>query len=240
MNLQVLAGADLTFDVVSRSYPLVAVTKTTLGYGMVFWGDANQKPWYGYLRPSVSVSAIPGFAALGGQLEFFPVSILGVRAGKEYADLNAKHPKFDCDTYKCAQRFTREYYGANLTLGAGPIFMNVDVQREELLPHSVDRDFITPAYALLIEAEGEKLDTTRAILGTRLGGNWLMYGLSLMTETTESEKKSRLSTINFSYRLTPQTTLSVGAGTFKSDLKSEEFSALATFKWKISPSVGLF
>ncbi len=231
---------DFNFETLGRSYPLVAAARGTLGYGLVFWGDDNKKPWYGFLRPSITGTAIGKFSSVKGQIEFFPVSILGVRAGKEAADLSDKHPDFDCVTYKCSQKFTKSFYAVNLTLGGGGFFLNVDQMREKWTPEVHDRAFITPVHALALNREGEDIDTRRVILGTSLSDKWTTFVLNMYSETRDTNKRAKLTVLSFIYKPVSSVAITMGGGTFSSDLKETDFTAVFGVKWNISPSVGLF
>lgn len=88
-----------------RSYPLSGVVEADAGYGILLWGaQAPGSPWYGYLRPVLegasSVSYNSGLAAL----EFFPLSILGVRAGGESIENDKVYSAYDCVAYQCLGR----------------------------------------------------------------------------------------------------------------------------------------
>ncbi len=238
-SLESLAQFDLNLNAQVRSYSLAGGANMDLGLGLVFWGDKKSSPWYGYLRPSVRGTITDGYSAYRPMIEFFPISFLGVRAGFQEADLRMDHPDFDCVNFKCAQRSRKEFYGANFSMAAGPIFFNADYLREKLIPKIKDRDFISPVYALVFDLNGEEIDTSTGILGFKLSKTTSVFALGQYMKTVETNKRARFSTLNMGWTF-GKVSVSLGAGVFDSELKDRQFSALLNFKWKMLPSVSLF
>jgi hypothetical protein len=74
------AGFDLYAGGTLRSYPLAGVMEAESGYGILLRGEANS-PFSSYLRPRIYGSTAGIYNSLDAALEFFPLAILGVRAG---------------------------------------------------------------------------------------------------------------------------------------------------------------
>ncbi|MBL7664103.1 MAG: hypothetical protein JNM93_03130 [Bacteriovoracaceae bacterium] len=236
-----LAGFDFQLNAVSRSYPLAGVINADLGYGILLWGaPGGGKPWYGYIRPSVTGSAITGFTAYRTQLEFFPISFIGVRGG--YSDAKNRNddlPPYDCTTLKCENSFERKFVGANMSLAAGPVFLNVDFLKETYEQDVEDQEFIAPEYGISLPMEGGHIENTRGIFGTKLGGAWSMFVLGQYTKELDSEHRARTYTLNFRRGFSGGSFF-LGAGGFESHLKSASFTAVGGLTWNILPSIGLF
>ena len=116
------AGFDLRAGGIVRSYPLAGTVDAELGYGILLRGTANS-PFSSYLRMKVDGSTAGIFNSAGAALEFFPLGILGVRAGGEALQNDKDYSAYDCEAHECLGRFYRTYIEAELTLGAGPVFV---------------------------------------------------------------------------------------------------------------------
>jgi hypothetical protein len=236
---KVQAGLDMNMKTQLRSYPLAGTLDVEFGYGILIWGEESSKPWYGYIRPRVQGTAIGRFSAYKYQLDFFPISFLGVRAGREETDLSMEPEDYDCVTYKCAMKTTRDFSGANFTFGIGRFFLNLDYLKEDFQPEVADTDFVVPVYGLAFNLAGEEVETYKAVTGLKLSDLYTVFFYGQYTKTVDTNKRMRMSAINL-LRTGSSFNMFFGGGVFDSDLFSRKLTITAGLRWKISPSLALF
>ena len=89
------------------------------GYNFVFWGkkEAPKDILYGLIRPSIGVSSSGVINAAKAELEFFPISILGFAAGRQYMNSNFEFPFFNCQEVNCKGEYVRNYIESKMVLG---------------------------------------------------------------------------------------------------------------------------
>jgi len=89
------------------------------GYNFIFWGKKeNPKDiLYGLIRPSLGASTSGVINSVKGELEFFPISILGFAAGRQYLNSNYEFPFLDCENVTCKGEFIRNYVESKMVLG---------------------------------------------------------------------------------------------------------------------------
>lgn len=116
------AHGDLALGLQGRTGPsLGAETYLDTGYNLVFWGNRNKKSdvLYGLIRPSINLSSSGVINSVKGELEFFPISFLGVAWGRQIIHSNYEFPFFNCDEVLCKGEFQRNYVEGKMALGAG-------------------------------------------------------------------------------------------------------------------------
>ncbi len=231
-----LADADLSLGGSFRSYPLSGVAEVKSGYGMVLYGQKNS-PFSGYIRP-----ALEGYSALLynsgiAKLEIFPLAILGARAGGESIQNDNEYTAYDCKKYRCLGRNYRTFFETELTLGAGPFFIQGRWRRERWTqPDPEAGDFVDPTSGLLMKSQGESQTVYTAVSGVKLSPTWtVMAGLRY---AEDEDGISRMPFLLLSWK-NSSWTVSAGGGGFESSLKDRSATALLSVTWEILPSVAL-
>ena len=121
---------DFAISGLARTYPLAAGLDFEVGQSLLLWGqEAEANPWYGYIRPAAYISTSGTFNAVGGTLEFFPLSILGVKAGSEIYNNSTDYRDYDCELFQCEGDYYRQFVEGHLILGAGPWFLTLRARR---------------------------------------------------------------------------------------------------------------
>lgn len=89
------------------------------GYNQLLWGKKENKTdfKYGLIRPSVAASTSAVINSIKGEVEFFPISILGLSAGKQIIHSNFNFPFFDCTQIACTGQFERNFIETKMVLG---------------------------------------------------------------------------------------------------------------------------
>lgn len=89
------------------------------GFNQLLWGKKEEKKdfKYGLIRPSLGASTSAVINSVKGEIEFFPISILGFSAGKQIIHSNFNFPFLDCSQIACTGRFERNFVETKMVLG---------------------------------------------------------------------------------------------------------------------------
>jgi len=233
------ADFDLSLGGTTRSYPLSGVVEAEAGYGVLVWGDTSS-PFYGYTRAAISGASSITYNSGQAMIELFPVSILGARAGYESIQNSADYTAYECEIYQCKGGFARRFVEGELTVGAGPVFLQGRARREQW-SRSQDKngpkDFIDPTSGLALNESNKTENVYTAIAGFKINDHWQLLG-GLRYAVDEKDHTSRFPFAAVGYRYN-SLTLRLGAGSFESELKVQKLSALATINWEVLPSLAI-
>jgi hypothetical protein len=238
ISLPARANFDGTVGAIGRSYPLSGVVDGELGYGGLLQGQAND-PFSSYLRLKAYAVTAGTYNSLEGAVEFFPLAIAGVRAGGEIIDNSKDYTAYDCEKYDCLGQFHRTYIETELTLGAGPVFVQGRWRRERWTQKEKGTmDFIEPTSALAIKADGDSQTIYFGVLGYKVSPKWTILGVVRYAESDQQGGWSR-----FPYGLVRfkegRFSYGIGAGQFESHVKNEGVAILGLIRWEFSPSLKL-
>jgi hypothetical protein len=232
------AGFDLYAGGTLRSYPLAGVMEVESGYGILLRGEANS-PFSSYLRPRLYASTAGIYNSADLAVEFFPLAIMGVRAGGEAIQNDSKYSAYDCDANECLGRYYRTYIEGELTLGAGPVFVQGRWRRERWTQKNPDQgDFIDPTSGVALKSQGDSQTVYYGVAGLKFSDRWTLLGIVRYSENDQLGGWSRFPYGVIRYKSGPFS-VGVGAGVFESSLKSENVSALGLIRWEIAPSLAL-
>jgi hypothetical protein len=233
------AGLDLAIGGTFRSYPLSGVLEPELGYGMILWGDESASPWYGYLRPKIEGATAATYNSGAVSLELFPLSFLGGRAGGESIQNDNEYSAYDCEIYGCLGRYYRTFAEAELSLGAGPVFMQARWRRERWTQKNAQAgDFLEPTSGVVLDGTGDSQTVYIGMLGFKFSENWSVLGVVRYAESEGLEGWSRMPYGVIRYT-SGNFQIGVGGGQFESSLKSKDATALGFFRWDFWPSVAI-
>lgn len=231
-------GFDLSLGGTFRSYPLSGVAEAEAGYGALLWGSEGA-PWYGYLRPKLEGASAGTYNSGAVSLELFPISFLGVRAGGESIQNDNEYSAYDCELYRCLGRFARTFVEAELTLGAGPVFVQGRWRRERWWQKDADAgDFIEPTSGLVLRGTGDSETIYIGVAGFKFNDSWSLLGVVRYAESDQTEGWSRMPYGVIRYTR-GRLQIGAGAGQFESSLKEKEVTALSFIKWEVAPSIAL-
>jgi hypothetical protein len=111
---------DLSGGFQGRTLPaLGAELYAESGYNFIFWGEKKESKdfLYGLIRPSFGASASGVVNSIKGEIEFFPISILGFSAGRQILHSNFNFPFLDCDSVQCRGEYVRNFVESKMVLG---------------------------------------------------------------------------------------------------------------------------
>jgi len=241
---------DLSVGASGRSYPLSAVLEADGGYDLPLWGTPRG-PFGGYLRPRLSAATVLTYNSLDAGIEFFPLGILGFRAGAEVVQNDASFPSYDCARNQCRGRFVHPYLGMEATAGFGAFFARLGLRRDHWSlagGQTVDRGlyangaFIEPTAGLALNGDGDAQNILHLLLGTKINAQWTALAvLSSTSSDSGGYSRTRLAVVTYNGGEggEGEWTIGGGLGTFESSAKP--LGATATFfaRWEIRPSLAL-
>src|SRR5690606_39253684 len=99
---------DIRLGLNARTYPIGAQITGALGVAYPLWGATST--WkYGYVRAGLNIGTSVVVNRIGGEIQFFPVSIAGITAGYDTGVRNFIPRWLDCNTFECTGRVDRKY-----------------------------------------------------------------------------------------------------------------------------------
>ncbi len=236
MSWSAWANLDVGVGGTFRSYPLSGVAEVRAGYGVLLYGTAGT-PLSGFLRPNVEVNSAGTYNSGMAQLEFFPLAFLGARAGAESIQNDKDYTPYDCEASRCKGRFHRTFFGAELSLGAGPVFAR-GMWRRERWSQAKEQfgDFVEPTSGLLMRGDGESQSVYYGVAGYKVTDIWAVITGVRYAEDDGGVSRMPFGMVRYS---NGNFSLGLGAGEFQSDLKKNDFTAWGYFSWDIVPSAVL-
>jgi hypothetical protein len=233
------ADVDLAIGANARSYPLSVVTSAELGLSSYVWGSQGSSPWYGYGRLELSGATVGIYNSGQMMAEVFPLSFLGGRFGGESMQNDQDYLAYECEGLRCRGRFYRTFAEAELSLGAGPLFVRGRWRRERWTQKKDPEqlDFIDPTSGLVMSGSGDAQTIYHGLLGLHLSPRW-----SVVAGLRYAENQNReLSRFPFAMLRYQQGLFSagLGGGVFESELKAQAGSAVGFLRWEIWPSPAL-
>lgn len=233
------ASYDLSLGGSLRSYPLSGVAELEAGDNFILWGaPAPGNPFYGYIRPKIWGDTAATYNSAAAVVDLFPLSFLGARAGGEAVQNDTKYTAYNCVDANCLGRFYRTFFEAEVTLGAGPVFVQGKWRRERWSEaHPSLGDFIEPTSGFSLMGSGESETVYQGVAGVKISPELTVMG-GLRFASSDSREHSRMPFGLLKWNLTP-VSIGVGGGYFESDLKKREITGLLVAKWEIWPSLEL-
>lgn len=120
LSLTTWAKFDLSLGLQGRTLPAMgAEIYADSGYGFLLWGKKKEPKdvLYGLIRPSLGVSTSAVINSVKGEIEIFPISFLGIAAGRQIIHSNYDFPFFDCSQVTCQGEFVRNYVEGKMVMG---------------------------------------------------------------------------------------------------------------------------
>jgi hypothetical protein len=240
--LKVYASPDASVGIQGRSFPMFAAESYgEVGYGQQLWGAKalpdKASPFYGFIRPAIGATSSVVVNAFRGEIEFFPISFLGVMAGYSQVHSNFEFPFFNCEEIYCRGRTERRYLEGRMALGhKGYLFMST--YRQDRLQFSQgDKQFAEFRRVIKGNPGHDVLEELRVVAGKSdkkrllgLAHEWSRFQLS--------DEQSR-STFFLFQRTKTESTLMLGAGAFSSDSMGMGPILYFRYNYIILPSIKL-
>lgn len=232
---------DLTGGIQGRTLPaLGAELYADVGYNQLLWGkkEGPKDVLYGLVRPSLGVSTSGVINSVKGEIELFPISILGFAIGRQYIHSNYDFDFFDCQKITCKGEFSRNYVESKMVLGhKGWVVMGnykVDTLRspDKKVPMADWRNVI-------IGEPGEEVQIDKKLLVAKLFSN-KMLGVLLENTHFLGSRERKESFVGVYQVRHGDTNYMVGAGAFHTDQQPMGFQLYFRIHHVALPSLKLF
>lgn len=241
-SMQTQAFFERKLGAMVISNPIGASLSAGLAYNYKVWSDSDVNFWkYGYIRPKVNYDTSYAINTFSGEIQLFPISLLGVSFGSFHAYRNVKELwSFNCDTYNCAGQLRRNFYRINLNLGYKDYVTSIAFTKDYLYTSDAYLPFVDYSSMLLIEGPSSEQDRLLAFFGYKLSEK-LNVGVIEMYSQIHNKSGSNKSEAQFLAVNAKADDMNwvVGMGTFGSDYHEKFFSLLVKVSWSIDPTLSL-
>ena len=236
------AKLDLMVGGQGRSLPsLGAEAYGETGYTQLLWGKrkaGDKNVLFGFVRPNIGVSTSGVINSVKAELEIFPVSFLGIAAGRQLIHSNFDFPFFECKQITCEGEFRRNYIETRMALGAKGI-ITVLSYRYDLLQGPHTNQPMADWRHVIVGNKNHDMQIERKALLAYMHGTSL-YGILAENVRFEGsgEMKESYAAV---YQYKPKdVAYMVGAGSFRSSREAQGLIIYFRINYTLLPSLKLF
>lgn len=251
---QAQADYDLQLETSFRYYPMGGTLKSELGYGHLIWG-APESFLYGYVRLSGKVEGVTKYFASGWEVELFPISILGLKLGRNWIDNHQDYIDYNCRDYVCRGQFAHTFIEIPVFLGYAGWLASYSWRSETweaTNPHQENGkvEYVEPTSGLpLAVASARNVTKSRYVIMYELNEAWRMGLLELnshadATDVGYKSKKSRMRGVVGQFRAKgffeaeDEFSILFGAGEFQSPLAHSDPTVFFALRFAPWPKLG--
>lgn len=231
---------DLSVGFLGRTFPIAGQFEAIGGYGHTLWGDAaaaNAEPFYGFVRPSLTVRGPTTPTALAA-LDIFPVSFLGVTVGRSYMLRLVEQPEIDCETVECLEWMNHTYVQVRAYGKWENFFFSLTYEKTIFdKMNTLTRPVFQSNNAVLQDPHGDRGNEIFANLGYTLNTEW-SAGLTVQyfsTQKSDNRQEMQLAFIRYVYN---GWTWTGGAGRFYSSPLGTGLELTGIVSWEIQKRLG--
>jgi hypothetical protein len=201
-----LAKFDLSLGTSFRSYPSIgAEINAESGYNLLLWGKVNKKkPFYGFIRPAVTLSSSVVINSYDARIEFNPISFISIVRG--YRHVASKFNEFsfyNCEQVRCTGDLKKDYTKLKFAMGAARILTMVELAMyNNEYTGGTDEKVAEFRFATLADSQNDSMYHARYVLGfkhntglygvmadyTLLNGSGDTYNMDLLIYTTKVDR----------------------------------------------------
>ncbi len=230
---------------VASSRPFGLVLTAGLAYNQKIWDDSSETFWkYGYIRPKVAFDTSFLVNTAVAELQVYPISIFGFAVGSSYAYRSVqKNEEYDCDKLSCRSELHRNYFRANLNLGAGNFISSLNYQVEHFY---ISRDDNKPSVdlgtLLVLAPKNAQQEKMIAFFGYKMSEYIDVGVLEMFHQATDpaTDIKMKSEGQYFVARVKHEDFKYMGGvGTFGTDYKEKSFAAIFKVIWVLDPTLSL-
>ncbi len=241
---------DLSLGFAGRTFPIAGQLEAIGGYGHVLWGDTGDlqastptatpqasNPWYGFVRPSLTVrgpTTPTGLVAL----DVFPVSFFGFTVGRSYMLRLVEQPEIDCSAAECLEWMKYTY--AQVRGYAKWKNMFFTILYERTFYDSMD-DLTRPLFqsnnAVMQDPSGDNGDEVFSNIGYEWNDQW-SSGVTLQYFSPDISDNRQEMQIGFVRYFQNGWTWTVGAGRFYSSPLGTGLELVGMVSWDIQRRLG--
>lgn len=233
---------DLTAGIQGRTLPaLGAELYADSGFNQLLWGkkETPKDFLYGLVRPSLGVSSSGVINSFKGELEVFPISILGFAVGRQYVHSNFDFNFFECEDVTCEGEFQRNYVETKMVLGAKGFIVMGSFKVDTLSGPKDNNKPMADWRNVIIGDPGQDVQHDKKLLVAYLFGNKMAGVLMENTQFQGSGERKESYAGVYQVRY-DNTNYMIGAGTFRSDQQPMGFQLYFRIHHVALPSLKLF
>lgn len=241
LPLSIKAQWDFSATQLYRSFPSGFYINATGGYSFPLW-KIDDKVLFGYLRPSVTGQTSFVVNSAEAKLDFNPISFLNLFYGKSHTDRNYDElDTFECGVVVCDTILKREFYGARLALGAGPLVLLSKVQwyRTRLDEHHTT-EFADELSSLISSPGNDTLFQKQLLLGFKFSPKFMLGYLGMVNEMRNTQQTSKMQILTGLYHFNNEWNLLAGPGIFTTRTDADVFTILTLLTWRPAKGLPLF
>lgn len=233
------SGLDYQSISLIRTYPVGYFTNATFGKSYKFWDTPDNKILYGFFRGSVVGQTSVVVNSIAPQIDFYPISFLGLYAGKDLAYRDFDIFTFDCKEVTCKGWMKRDYIGSRMALAFKDVFLMSEYRIIKAHGQKVDKNFAEERSNLIGHSGYDYLHRLDLVLGHKLSDH---YSYGYLLHRNEMKRLDNNSQMNMGFlRLQngPWSYMLTG-GTFHSRDDKTFYSTLFFLQWNGSKGFLLF
>lgn len=232
---------DLSAGIQGRTLPaLGAELYADAGYSHLLWGKKEEPKdvLYGLIRPSIGVASSGVINGVKGEIEIFPISILGFAVGRQYVNSNFDFNFLECSKITCEGEFQRNYVETKMVLGHKGFIIMGSFKVDTLTSPSESRP-MADWRNVIVGDPGEDVQHDKKLIIAKIFHNHMVGVLMENTRFIGSGemKESYAAIYNVRYS---KTSYMLGVGTFKSDQQPLGFQLYFRIHHVAFPSLKLF
>ncbi|MBL7713960.1 MAG: hypothetical protein JNL01_00745 [Bdellovibrionales bacterium] len=237
------------------SYPLGATFFGTVGYGKLLWGP-NPMEWlpengpakklgdwkFGFVRVLGNVQTIGISNRAFAEVQFFPISILGLAAGYGVHHRLSKNPNYDCIIEQCKGGLSRSYVRGQFLAGALGAFVLLQARVDQINNSTDSRPFLEETSSLFSSAAQDRLQSTSVMLGYTIDPTWTVttsWNRQQFQNAGDAGAQNRTLMVNVS-RFSGKWNTTLGAGTYDSSHLKNSITFALFIQWMGQRNLGLF
>lgn len=242
------AHTDLSAGGALRTYPsLGAEVNAQIGYNFLLWGKGpgqNKKNYmFGLLRPSINFNSSSVINGYDARLEFYPISFIGLAAGKRTNISNYDgFSFFNCEQVRCIGTLNRNYQEFKMALiikklvAVGTVVVSNNTYSDEDNERRPVAEF---RFAMLANPKEDKLYRSQYIFGLSHSNNGI-FGIA--AEYVGFDKSGQTHNMDLLIYTTKakKTTYIFGIGQFSSTHQPKGLIGVFQMRTDFLPSSKLF
>jgi hypothetical protein len=172
------------------------------------------------------------------QLEFYPISLIGLNVGTQGLHRLVDAPSIDCESYECGGWVQSHFIQARAVIGAGKFFGQVLFHRDFYLERkNVNRPIFDPVTLLPLLGD-DRSDSWTGLAGYTFTPEWSAGLLYMSAKASLSEGKAEHMAA-FARWKPSEFTYTLALGRANSTVNGVGPQALFMFGWWPKPKVGL-
>lgn len=240
-NATCAKSLDLSLGMQGTSFPKSFSTFIESGLSLVFWGQAHTpSPFYGFLRVAGRLQSSAIINKAEYKVDVFPVSFLGMTAGRSVSYRTSFFNDNDCPTTAdCGGWLIRNFLTLQSALKYRSLFLIGRYRHFELYPSITSGVFWDEGTDLIGAIPSDTANFGDLILGVRLK-NGLTTGLALVTGKMTRERSAMNNRLIFMRYTREHFMIQGGGGLYHSSVHGDGAFVGLGMTWMPAPSPALF